>query len=374
MSQFLSVLGFELAFRRRHPPLWIFTGVCFLFAFLSVAIDGGMGPFGGEGTIAINAPAALTRMLLTFCLLLGLVITTAFVASAVNRDAEYGIHSLFLTTPLRKLPYLFGRFCGAMLAAFLMISGLALGAMLASVMPWIDPERLVPFSLTPYLYGLGVLLFPNLLLIGALSFTVATLTRRLLYAYVALLGLMVIYIVSGNYIADLDNDTFAAISDPFALRTYGYAVRYWTPAELNSLAAPVTRELVLNRLLWGAVSLGLLALTAVRYRMVLPTGGKAGERADEVEKAPEVLPALPRVQPRNDMRAALAALVVQSRSEIRGLVRGVPFLIIALFGALNILGAAFALIERGGTVTLPVTHIMLDVVEGGMAAFMLIVL
>ncbi|MCA9701310.1 MAG: hypothetical protein KC431_27555, partial [Myxococcales bacterium] len=157
-------------------------------------------------------------------------------------------------------------------------------------------------------------------------------------------------------------------------RTYGYAVRYWTPAELNSLAAPVTRELVLNRLLWGAVSLGLLALTAVRYRMVLPTGGKAGERADEVEKAPEVLPALPRVQPRNDMRAALAALAVQSRSEIRGLVRGVPFLIIALFGALNILGAAFALIERGGTVTLPVTHIMLDVVEGGMAAFMLIVL
>ena len=77
-------------------------------------------------------------MMLVFCLLLGLVITTAFVASAVNRDHEYGSQSLFFATPLRKVPYLLGRFGGSMSAAFFMISGLALGALLASVMPWHD--------------------------------------------------------------------------------------------------------------------------------------------------------------------------------------------------------------------------------------------
>src|SRR5690606_9373852 len=153
------------------------------------------------------------RMMLVFCLLLGLVITTAFVAAAVNRDHEYGASQLFFATPLRKVPYLLGRFCGSMLAAWFMITGLALGAMLASVMPWHDAERVVGLSLTPYLYSLGVFLFPNLLLIGAIAFAIATLTRRIMFSYVALLGLLVIYIVSGNYISDLDNDFIAAISD-----------------------------------------------------------------------------------------------------------------------------------------------------------------
>src|SRR5690606_8004531 len=128
----------------------------FVFGFLSVGIKGGMSPFGGSGTIALNSPVALQRMMLVFCLLLGLVITTAFVAAAVNRDHEYGVQGLFFATPLRKVPYLLGRFGGSMLAAWFMISGLALGAMLASVMWWHDPERVVAFSLTPYVYSLGV--------------------------------------------------------------------------------------------------------------------------------------------------------------------------------------------------------------------------
>ncbi|PRP93651.1 ABC transporter permease/M1 family aminopeptidase [Enhygromyxa salina] len=373
MSQLLDVLRFELAFRRRHPPLWIFTGLCFVFGFLSVGIKGGMSLFGGEGTIAINSPVALQRMMLVFCLLLGLVITTAFVAAAVNRDHEHGIQGLFFATPLRKLPYLLGRFGGSLLAAWFMISGLALGAMLASVMPWHDPERVVALSLTPYVYSLGVFLFPNLLLIGAISFSVATLTRRAMFSYVALLGLLVVYIVSGNYISDLDNDFIAAVSDPFGLRTYGYAVRYWTPAEQNTLGAPFTPEILINRAIWVGVAFAVLAGTLLRYRMTLPAGGGKPAKPDAAEPSAE-LAKLPVVQPSYDLRSKLAALRFQTRVEVRALVRSAPFLVIALFGIGNIVGGAFGMIERGGTTTLPVTHVMLEVIEGGMSLFMLIVL
>jgi ABC-2 type transport system permease protein len=374
MRQFLDILRFELAFRRKHPPLWIFTGVCFLIAFLSVAIDGGMSPFGGVGAIAINSPAALQRMMLVFCLLLGLVITTAFVAPSVNRDHEFGIQGLFLTTPLRKLPYLLGRFSGSLLAAWFMISGLALGAMLASVMPWHDPERVVPLSLTPYLYSLFVFLLPNIELIGSIAFAVATLTRRNMYSYVALLGLLVVYIVSGNYISDLDNDFIAAVSDPFGIRAYNYAIRYWTPTEMNTIGAPMTLEIVVNRVIWVTVGLVILAFTLVRYRMTLPVGGAGKQAEADAAEARVAAPALPSMQPRYDFRAQLAALVFQTKVEVRSLVRSAPFLVIALFGVGNIVGAAFGFIEQGGTTTLPVTHIMLDVVQGGMSAFMLIVL
>lgn len=373
-GQFLAVLRFEIAFRRRHPPLWIFTGMCFMFGFLSMAIRDGMTLFGGEGAVAINSPAALQVMMLVYCLLFGLVITTAFVASAVNRDHEYGIQGLFFSTPLAKLPYVLGRFSGAILAAWFMISGLALGALLASAMPWHDPERLVPISLTPYLYSLGVFLVPNLLLIGSLSFAIATLTRRLMFSYVALLGLLVIYIVSGNYISDLDNDFIAAVSDPFGLRTYSYARRYWTPAELNTIAAPFTPEILINRAIWTAVALATLAGTVLRYRMVLPAGG--GGKPVDVEPilAPPASAAGKPVDLRHDWLGQLTALLVQARVEIRALVRSAPFMVIALFGIGNMIGVSFGSLERAGTTTLPVTHLMLGVIEGGMSAFMLIVL
>jgi ABC-2 type transport system permease protein len=376
LEQFTAVLRFELAFRRRHPPLWIFTGVCFAFSFLAMAIRDGMGLFGGTGAVAINAPAALQVMMLVFCLLLGLVITTAFVASAVNRDHEFGIQGLFFATPLRKGPYVLGRFCGAMLAAWFMISGLAFGALLASLMPWHDPERVVPLTLTPYIYSLGVFLFPNLLFVGAISFSIATLTRRLMFSYVALLGLYVIYIVSGNYMSDLDNDFIAAVSDPFGLRTYGYARRYWTPAELNTIAAPFTPEILINRAIWTSLALAILGFTLWRYRMVLPSaGGKAESERDATAPDRGTDRALPSsVGLRHDWRGNLAALAVQCRVEVRALIRSVPFIVIMLFGIGNMIGVSFGSLERGGTTTLPVTHIMLNVIQGGMSVFMLIVL
>lgn len=374
MSQFLAVLRFELAFRRQHPPLWIFTGLCFVAAFLTVALKGGMSIFGGEGAIAINSPRSLQLMMLVYCLLFGLVITTAFVAASVVRDEEYGIAGLFYATPLRKLPYLLGRFSGSLLAAWFMISGLALGAMLASVMPWLDPERTVPLSLTPYLYSLTVFLFPNLLLIGAIAFAIATLTRRMMFSYVALLALIVIYIVSDKFLSDLDNNFVAAISDPFGIRAYGYATRYWTPAEINTIAAPFTTEIVVNRAIWIGVGLALLGLTLLRYRMALPSSS-AGKRSEvDASTSATRATALPSVDQRYDWRSALAGLRLQTRVEVRSLIRSAPFLVIALFGIGNIVGVAFGSLTRDGTTTLPVTHLMLNVIEGGMSAFMLIVL
>ncbi len=376
MSQFLDILKFELAFRRRHPPLHIFAGIGFLLSFLTVGIKGGMDPFGGVGTIAINSPLALQRLMLVFCLLLGLVITTAFVAAAVNRDFEYGTQRLFFATPLRKAPYLLGRFCGSMIAAWYMISAIALGALLASLMPWHDPERLVSVSLAPYFYSLGVFMFPNLLFVGALSFAVATLTRRIMYSYVAVLGLLVIYVVSGNYIGDLDHDFLAALSDPFGIRTYALATRYWTPAEANTIVAPWTLEIATNRVIWVGTGLAFLAVTLVKYRMVIAEGGGRARTAEiDAAPRPERRPLeSPSAEPSFGLGARLSQLWFQMRAEVRGLVRSAPFLVIALFGVGNIVGASFGFVQRGGTTTFPVTYLMLEVIQGGMSAFMLIVL
>src|SRR5690606_15971824 len=133
------------------------------------------------------------------------------------------------------------------------------------------------------------------------------------------------------------------------------------------------------RAIWIAVGLSLLGFTLVRYKMVLASGG--GRRKQDQTVAPEEpearsgpTPALPQVEARYDLRSQLAALRLQTRTEIRALVRSAPFLVIALFGIGNMVGGAFGIIEMRGTTTLPVTHLMLTIIAGGMSAFMLIVL
>jgi len=376
MSQFGVVLRFELAFRRNSIPLWIFAGLCFLVAFLSITIDQGMTPFGGRGAIAINAPVVVTEMMLVYCVLLGFPIVTGFVATAVIRDQELGMQSLFMATPLRKIPYLAGRFSGSFLATSLAVAMLAAGTAFGSLMPWLDHERLVPFSLAPYGYALGVLVVPNLFFLGSVTFAVATLTGRQIYAYVALLGLLVVYSVSSAFIDDLDHDFIAAVIDPFAMRTYGFAIRYWTTAEMNSVAAPWTPELAINRLLWVGVSVAALLITAVRAPWAL----SSRERRTKIdppgtsESTTPVASPLPSSTALTGLRHAREAFLAQTRFEIRGLLRSIPFVVIALFCIGNVLAASFGFIEQLGTETLPVTHLMVDVIAGATALFVLIVL
>ena len=86
--------------------------------------------------------------------LLGVFVTTAFVASPVLRDRETGTHELFFSTPIRKRDYLVGRFAGALAVALAVFVPVVLGVLLGSLMPWLDPERVGPFRAGPYLQGL----------------------------------------------------------------------------------------------------------------------------------------------------------------------------------------------------------------------------
>ena len=80
---------------------------------------------------------------------------------------------LFFSKPIRKFDYLTGRFAGSMVVSFALIVIATLGIVAGEHVPWQDAERLGPFTLVPYLYGLLVLVLPNLVVMGAIFFAVA---------------------------------------------------------------------------------------------------------------------------------------------------------------------------------------------------------
>ena len=68
------------------------------------------------------------------------------------------------------------------------------------------------------------------------------------------------YIISGNLISDIDNETIGALSDTFGIRAYSIYSKYYTPVEKNSLSPGFEGLIFWNRLIW--ISIGGIVLFA----------------------------------------------------------------------------------------------------------------
>ena len=117
----------------------------------------------------------------------------------------------------RLLGYLLGRFAGALAVAVAAFVPVVLGVMLGSLMPWLEPERVGPFRIGPYLQGLAVFVVPNTVFTGCVLFSLASVTRSLTATYASVVGMFVAYGVAGNLASDIENETLAAMLDPFGV-------------------------------------------------------------------------------------------------------------------------------------------------------------
>ncbi len=367
----LEFLRFELRSRLRQPGVWLISGVFALLAFAAVASDA-VRVGGGSGSTAIDSPFVITQ-LLGILSVFGIIVATAFVATSVVRDYEQRTYAAFFTSPIRARDLLLGRFFGSLAMVWIVFAFTALGLAIGTAMPWLDPARLVGTPALTYVQALGVLVFPNLFVMAAVFFAVGTLTRRVLYAYVAVAGFFVLYIVAQNVMSGLENDRIAAFADPFGLSALATHTRYWTLAERNA-ALPATGTLVLaNRALWIVIGALALLLTLRRFRMSTPPDGGARRDADDGATAPREAP-LPRFEVGSGAAVALSQLLHQIRVEWLGIVRSTAFVVIALFCAINVLvGIHFTVDDLYGTPVYPVTGLMVRLIAGGSALFVLIV-
>ncbi len=371
---FRDVLRFELHYLFRRPAVYVGLVLFFLFGFMAIASDTFQSGRFLTAT-ARNSPYDIVRLLASISVA-GLVLIAGFVATAVNRDRELGVHELFFATPVSKSAYLGGRFAGSLIATFLAVSAAAAAMALASAMPFLDQERLVAFDAVPYVYALGVFVLPNLLLAGAILFSVATLTRRVLFAYVALVAMIALWIIARRFMGDIDSRWLGSIIDPFGIMSFRYATRYWTVAERNTALVPLSGSFILNRVLWTSVGVGFLVFTWTRFRMtVVETvsrlgrrGGAAGDDPGEAGRAQPV----PMTTPIFTARTWFLQWAKQTRIEIGGVLTSVPFMVMLLLA--NVMLVTGALSEVAGTRSYPLTRIMVSEITGTFELFLVLVL
>ena len=249
------IAAFEARYLLRNPLLWCTALATFLLPFASLAFGLEM-----EEDIRVfrNSPwEIVSKYRIISCLFM--FVTTAFVANAVLRDDDTGFGPILRSTGIRQGDYLFGRFLGAFGIAAACLALVSVGIWTGALVAGADDDGIGPNRLADHLYGYFVIGLPNVLLTSAMFFALATATRSMMATYAGLLALLALYFVM---LASLGGRpeivSWLAIAEPFGARAFADATRYWTTPERNAAMPAFAGDLLSNRAVWIAVSVGCM--------------------------------------------------------------------------------------------------------------------
>ena len=375
---FTEFLKFDLRYQWRTPLLWIGIAAFALLAFGATSSDS-IQIGGSIGNVHRNAPFVIVQWMNIFTIL-GLFISGAFVGGTLLRDFEMGTSELFFSKPIGAKSYLLGRFTAGIIVSLTIYLGIALAMLFGSIMPWIDPARLGPFSMTPYLYGLAVFVIPNLIFSGALILLFASLTRSMLGVYLAILAFFVLWAVTASFTRDLDNLWVAALVDPFGARSLSLTARYWSAEERNTLLPELGGYILANRALWLAIATALILATLQLFRA--QRAGTAKPRFDRLARRPEkvavatAVASTPRrvhAAPPSGFAGAFRQFLKQAHFDTAHVLGSVPFRIMVGFGLVNLIGGLEFTSPMYDTPLYPVTSQVLQAIPGAYSWLLLLV-
>ena len=372
-----AIFGFELRQQFSNPVFWIVVAAFALLGFGASSSDA-VQVGGGIGNTMRNAPYVIVGLLNSFAAF-SMLLVTIFVAGGALRDFDNRTAELFFTTPVHKRDYLLGRFSGGFVACVAVVLGAALGMLVGYFMPWVDAARVGPHSPAPYLWSLGVLVLPNLLFVASLLFCLAVATRSMLITYIGVIAFFALNTVTSVLTADLDTQWIGALIDPFGQQAIEVATRYWSTSERNTLLPPLDGTLLLNRVLWTGVSLGLLAL-AYRLFRTDREGLRFWRRKTQVSGSggvasatPGAVISLPKATLRTDFVAQVRQFLHQAWFDTKGVLTGGPLLIMLALGLFILVINLIFADQMFGTRLYPTTSRMTGMIQGSYGLFLIII-
>jgi ABC-type transport system involved in multi-copper enzyme maturation permease subunit len=373
-----KIAAFEFRYQIKSPLFMAAASLFFLAAFADMA---GLKVIQiGGGNVLFNSPHSIIVHHLGVSILF-LFVGAAFVSNVVLRDDQTGFGPILRSTRITKFDYLFGRFLGASAAAASIMAAVTLGAWAGTLAPF-AAEMLGPNRLSGFAYGYALFALPNVLVISAFLFALATATRSTSGTFVGVVGLLVLYFLSQGLIGGqphlLDLRAFV---DPFGMSTYMANSKYLTAAELNAGLVPISDSIVQSRLFWVAVSTGLLALTYRLYRFSdrspsrrhrRKLRGKAPMEAP-ASAAPPALQLARLAEPRFDGRTAFAQFAARAGMEARYILKSPVFLILLVIAFLFALPGLLAPSGFLEGALYPLTSVLVPIVRESFAGILIVI-
>ncbi len=373
-----GIARFEVRYQLRNPVFWVAAFIFFLMGFgLTASANVSIGTPGGFHPNAANAFAVATAIFSLFYVF----VVTAFVANAIIRDDASGFSPIVRATAVTPRQILAGRFIGGLLIAWIGYLALPIGMWAGSIMPWVDPETIGPQIFSYYAWPFLIFALPNIFLLCAVLFALATLLRSMMAAYIGAIVLVMGYLVITSILGQkIEYRDAVAMWEPLGTGAVEQVTRYWTQSELNSRLIDLTGAVLFNRVWALVLAVLFLGLTFWRFSMIERAPSrrrlrKLAKRQEREAKLAAVAPELGGEQVNaRDLRPSRAAqFMARLRIEIRQVLTS-PGLIVLL-----LLSVAFTAVtlwlsqSQYGTSDHPTVSATIQNVDGGSSLFLLMI-
>lgn len=369
----LKIIIFELRYRLNRPATYIYFVILFFLSFLFITTD--VVQIGGsQGSVFRNSPFTINQTVLILNLFAAMI-CSAIMGVPVYRDFEHRFHEILFTSPITKFQYLLGRFLGSYIITVLVMSGVLFGIAIGSLMPYLDPEQIAPFDFTYYWQPFYSIILPNVLFMGAIFFTVGSLTRNIFAIYVQGILFLVLYLLSDTLVSDIDNKLIASILDPIGLSASSEITKFWTPAQRNELIVPLEGYFLFNRLFW--VGIGIL-IFMIGYKLFSFSAQPISiGKKKLIEKKDDIILhrlQLPKTHPSFNFSSSINQFWSIVRFEAKLIFRSPMFIIIVLLGIFNVFTNITGDTSMYGISTYPVTVKIIKAAAQTFSLFFIIII
>jgi len=279
---FWKIFLFEIQTRFRRPAVYLYFLAAFIFTVGTFAT--GSLPIGEKEHI--NAPY-LIAMWCAGVTMLMMLISSSVMGQALYRDIEYQTKDYYLTYPITKAGYFWGRYLGSFFCMLTIASSIIIGAYIGTklgpAMGWEDPKEYGPNILVYYLHPFLTIALPNLFFTSSLFFGLVAITRNVKVIYSGGILLFLGYFLSFFFLSNTNNETVITLADPFGLNGIRYMSNAANSFQKNNSLFPITGNFLLNRLIWSGVGLVAIMYTYFRFSFEKFFSGKRDKAAiDEV--------------------------------------------------------------------------------------------
>jgi ABC-type transport system involved in multi-copper enzyme maturation permease subunit len=374
----LGITAFEIRYQLRNPVFWVSVAIFFLLGFGLTASENVS--IGTPGAVHENAPYAIAVATAVISLFY-LFVITAFVANAIVRDETSGFAPIVRATSVTSTQIVLGRFLGGLIIAWLGYLSVPAGMWTGSIMPWVDSETVGPQVLSYYLWPFLLFAIPNVLLMSAVLFALATTLRSMMAAYIGAVLLVMGYLVTLSTAGQkIEYREPFARWEPLANGALREVTRYWTQADMNGRLVELSGLILFNRIYCVLLALVFLAFTVWRFSMTERAPSKRrlrrlAKRKAREEKLAAVTPALDggRVIARDAEPSRWVQFLARLRIETRMVLTSPGLIVLALFAIASTASSLWLSQSTYGTTNHPTLAATINNVRQGFQIVLLMV-
>ena len=280
---FVEIFRFEIQSRLRRPAVYLYFSGIFIFTLFAFS-TGSLPVLEKEH---INSPYLISFWCCALTMLMTLV-SSSIMGTAVFRDIEYQTKDYYLTYPITKAGYFWGRFAGSfvfMIGIALAIPlGIWLGSHLGPAIGKTVAAQYGPNKPMYYLYPFLLLGLPNILFTSTLFYGLVAVLRNVKVIYFGGLLLFLFYFMALFFLNHYaSNAMVIGVADPFALNGVREQMMNSNYLQQNNTLIAISGPLAINRLLWPGIGLLVLVITYLRFNFETFFAGRRDKAAaDEI--------------------------------------------------------------------------------------------